>query len=417
VDVQVRGQLVVQPQGKAPRQLPLIAKGSLHYDERTAESVALRYYHKAEANLLIGGNSLAPALDARRRLIALDLSAPRPTLYSPQGPLTREQLELIDVQGNTAVLERLLPGRSVKVGESWHDSPDALASLLALDAVHQSEVSSTLVKIEQNLAVVELVGQLSGSTGGVPSDISLSATYTFDLSARRMASLALAIDEKRAISSAEPGFEVAARIEVTIDALERSEALGDNELAALSREPAGSALLLSHAAGDAGLRLLHSRRWRLMYENDATAVFRLIERGDVLAQCNLHRLPELPPGKRPTLDEFKADVQKSLGESFGKIEEAAGDTTAAGCRRLRVTVSGVISEVPIRWIYFHLADESGRQASCIFTLRQENLQQLADDDLRITGSLAPADRPKRATGSPSTGSPQPAEPRTSAKPR
>ncbi|MEX2026550.1 MAG: hypothetical protein WEH44_04605 [Pirellulaceae bacterium] len=405
VDVQVKGQLLVQPTGKPNRQLPIIAKGQLRYEERTAKDVALRYYRAADAHIVVAEGGISPALDGRRKLIAVDLTTPRPTLYSPHSPLSRAELELLDVQGNTAVLDRLLPGRRVKVGDKWEDSPDVLAALLALDAVHQSNSSSTLLKVEDNIAVVEFGGQLCGSVAGTPTDLNLAGTYCYDLTARRMASLALVIEEKRAIGPAEPGFEVSARIEVLIDRLQQSDALGDEALAAALRssDKSENSLLLSHASADAGMRLLHGRRWRLMHENGTTAVFRLIDLGDVLAQCNLHRLADLPAGKRPTLDEFKADVKKSLGTHFGEFQEAAADVTATGLRRLRVTVSGVVAEVPIRWIYFHLSDDAGRQASCIFTLQQDRLAQLAGDDLRITGTIALDNRP--------------ASPRTSAKPK
>ena len=58
---------------------------------------------------------------------------------------------------------------------------------------------------------------------------------------------------------------------------------------------------------------------------------------------------------------------------------------------LRVVVSGVAhgkpAEVPIRWIYYHLADRQGRQAAFTFTVEQELLDRFADADRPIVQSL------------------------------
>jgi hypothetical protein len=402
VEVQVKGFLLYEPSGKPVQQLPILAKGHLDYEERVSEALIVRYYHNAEASIGVAEGVVSPSLDVRRRLIGVDLATMRPVLFSPNGPLTRSELDLVDVQGNSALLDRLLPGRKVAIGEKWAIAADSLAALLSLDAAYQADVAASLVSVDKGLAIVELGGDVSGSAGGVPSDLRLNATYAFEVAERRITSLSMAIEEKREIGPAEPGFEVSARVEVTIEPLERSNALTDEVLAQAAR--AKDQTLLAYISPGAGLRLLHARRWRMLHENEHTAVLRLIENGNVLAQCNLHRLADLAPDKLPTLEDFQADIKKSLGEHFGQFLEAGADETPVGLRRLRVTVSGIVSDVPIRWNYYHLSDNAGRQATCAFTLQQAQLEQLGDDDLKITGTIALENRPEkpRTTGTPET---------------
>lgn len=412
VKIEVKGDLLVQPPEQNVRRLALLAKGNLQYDERLTPRTALRYYRDAQADIVVSGGSVSPRLDIRRRLVAIDLTAPRPILYSPLGPLSREQLELLDVQGSSAVVDRILPGKAVRLGESWSDSNDALAALLALDVVHQSDVSSTLAKIADGVAVVEFSGRLSGAVEAVPSEIQINGTYAFDLQARRITSLALAVGEKRPIGSAEPGFDVSARIEVLVDPLSESSELGDAALAALPESGAGEASLLALDTAGSAFRLLHGRRWRLIGEDEKSAVLRLVDHGDIVAQCNVHRLADLKDSEPPTLEQFHQDVKKSLDKNYGRLVDSEQTTTPAGLRLLRVAVEAEISEVPVRWNYFHLSDSAGRQATCVFTLQQANLERLGGDDMQIAGSLV-----LRGNSESDTSAEQPAGQNTAAGPQ
>lgn len=387
VHLEVKGDLLIQTPDEKTKRLAILAKGDLQYDERLTPEVALRYYRQARADIVVAGGSASPRLDPRRRLIAVELASARPTLYSPTGPLTRELLELLDVQGSSAIVNRLLPGKAVNKGDAWPDSPETLAQLLSLDVVHQSDVQSKLVTVEENLAVVEFGGQVSGAVNGIPSEIGLNGTYTFDTVARRIASLALVIAEKRPIGSAEPGFEVEAKIEVRIEPLEASTELGDEVLASLPESPEGEPSLLALDAEDGTFHLLHGRQWRVVGEDRQTVVLRLVDRGAVVAQGNIHRLTDLEQDKLPTLQQFHADVKKSLDKNYGHLVDSKATTTPHGLRLLHVAIESEVSGVPVRWNYYHLSDDQGRQATCVFTLRRSNLQRLDGRDLQIASSL------------------------------
>ena len=53
------------------------------------------------------------------------------------------------------------------------------------------------------------------------------------------------------------------------------------------------------------------------------------------------------------------------------------------------------TEVPIRWIYYHVADRQGRQVALTFTIEQERAEQFADADREIVRSLRFAEPGKR----------------------
>ena len=82
----------------------------------------------------------------------------RPVLYSPLGPLAQEELDLLDVQGNSVCLDQLVPSDAVKLGDSWQHTPRTLVALLNLDAVANGEVQSRLMKVNDQIAQMELFG-------------------------------------------------------------------------------------------------------------------------------------------------------------------------------------------------------------------------------------------------------------------
>ena len=52
---------------------------------------------------------MKPALRDEHRLITAELRGPKLTLFSPDGPLSREELDLLDIFGDSLALEGLLP--------------------------------------------------------------------------------------------------------------------------------------------------------------------------------------------------------------------------------------------------------------------------------------------------------------------
>ena len=57
---------------------------------------SVRYYEPASAVIKIGKGGVKPALRDDRRLLGMEASGPVATLFSPQGPLTREELDHVD---------------------------------------------------------------------------------------------------------------------------------------------------------------------------------------------------------------------------------------------------------------------------------------------------------------------------------
>jgi hypothetical protein len=235
--------------------------------------------------------------------------------------------------------------------------------------------------------MVDLGGTVNGAVGGVESQIQVKAKCNFDLRRNQVTWFAASLREKRAISHAEPGFEVTARIRVAASPLDESPSLADRSLADLPLEADAAANLLAFHAEQSHFSLIHDRRWRTIVDRPGLCLFRMVDRGTLIAQCNVSELPDLETGKTFTLEAFQADVQRSLGQSFGQFVEAQQMTGEGGQQIFRLVVSGSSSEVPVQWTYYHLADNQGRRASLAFTLESKRLEQFAAADRVLVDSF------------------------------
>ena len=235
--VEVRGDLLVQAGEGEQQKLPIVVSGKVTYDERmlaidTAKGSrrSVRNYREASAEVKVGQGLATPQINAERRLVVAEIDASGSTLFCPLGPLSREDLELIDIQGNSLAVSGLLPDQPVRAGETWQLNREFLAILLGLDVITSSDVQGTLDKMDGTTAILTIQGSLEGAAQGVAAKIELKAKANFDTAQRAVTWLAANFHERREIGHAEPGFDVTARLRVAItpqtaaDALERYRA-------------------------------------------------------------------------------------------------------------------------------------------------------------------------------------------------
>jgi hypothetical protein len=154
-------------------------------------------------------------------------------------------------------------------------------------------------------------------------------------------------------------------------------------------------------------RFLSDRRWKTIVDTGEEAILRMIEKNQVVAQCNITRLPKLAPGQQLTLAGMQDDIKRSLDTSLQSMLEASERKNSSGLRMLR---TGKSSDVPIRWIYAHASDDSGRRLSLVFTMSEEAAEAFGLADEQILGSL-------EMLPEVSSGEPTPATTESASKPR
>ncbi|MGD9721899.1 MAG: hypothetical protein AB7O59_10705 [Pirellulales bacterium] len=399
--LQVGGELQLVIDGQA-KNLPMSVIANLKFDEQllALDSAGLpastvRYYDDTRAVIKVEKGGEKPSLDDEHRLIVAERPTEGPSLLScPTSPLRREELDLIDVPGSSLMIDQLLPATPVALGETWKWTDQMAANLLCLDAVRWTDVTSALGEVKDGLVEIAAAGSVSGAVGGVSTEIELKAKYRYDLARQRVVFLALLVKEKRAVGHIGPGLDTVAKLIMTITPLTSSQLLTPQRVAAATTAPAATAAELGYRAVSGQFQFHYDRRWFLTSDDAKLTVMRLLDRGELVAQCNISLLP----GDKTapvSLAEFQRDVQTSLGKNFGQFTGALETTNETGYRVLRVVARGVVSEVPIEWIYYLVQDTTGRRVTLSFTYQQELVERFAQADrslvrqLRMTDSPAP----------------------------
>jgi hypothetical protein len=404
--VQVEGNLKLNADGKEVQHLPLKVEAELQYAERVlnqkkqwSDFRLARSYDKAEATIRLRDSDLKNQVREDRNLVVAEAADAAPAvLYSPLGPLTREELELIQIPAAGLALEALLPPRVLKIAGEWSLSDATVCRLVGLEAVSQQDVACTLDSVKDNLAIVSLAGKITGAVGGVSSDIELKGKLNYDLKQRAVTWLTLAYKEERAVGHAQPGFEVITTLKLVAAPCQPVAELDGQTFASLPPKAASPELALELQAADGGFQLLHDRRWSVMFDRPDATVLRFVDRGDLIAQCNVSPRPALGPQEQLTLAGFQADVKRVLGKNFEQIVEASEETTDANLRILRVVVAGKAGDLNIQWTYYHVSNDQGRRASFVFTIESGLLERFAAIDRELIDgfTFTPEKQPKAA---------------------
>lgn len=392
--LEVSGDLSLVESEKVAK-LPLTVNARLIYDEKllagtpgSLDSIrALRHYEHARADINIEKGSVHPELRAERRLIGATVTNSSAILFSPDGPLLREELDLIDVQGNSLALEALLPADPVSQGQRWTQSGAALGLLLGLEATSASDVECLLVDVSDNEAKVELSGTVHGAIHGVASEIELRAKYKFDRELGRITWFALAIKERRSIGHVDPGIDVVAKLQMKLTPNVACAQLDPAALKLTSQSFTGIDTRLAHESIGGNYGLLYDRQWFIMNDEGKSTVLRYIDRGELVAQCNISVPAQNGPATVPTLEKFQQEIEESLGDHFGQFIRASEAHDQLGRRLLRVDATGNASELPIQWSYVHISDESGNQAVLLFTVEQGLVERFGEAGKRLDESV------------------------------
>ncbi len=398
------GKLTLKAESAGPITTPVKVKAQLVYDEKTLAAAAppkttwpasaVRYYETAQATITFAEGTVQPTLRSDRRIVAVSsASADDVVLYSPLGPLDRDELDLINTPANSTLLDGLLPRRTVSVGETWKVSPELLTALLGLDRVNSQSVTCKLERVERNAAVVHATGPVSGASGGVSSEMTVAAKFTFDLTRKRINWFAMSIKEKRAVGHAQPGIEATARIQMSLAARTTVPTLHADVLGDLNLTADTASRLLEFRSPSGGFELLLDRTWHVMIERQDVSILRLVDRGDLLAQCNISALPPIDEGEQFTIIDFQEDVKRALDANFGEFVAASESLTDGGLHVMRVVATGTISDLAIEWAYYHLSDDQGRRASSVFTYESELADRFAAADQAVTSSFRFVDPP------------------------
>ena len=206
----------------------------------------------------------------------------------------------------------------------------------------------------------------------------------------------LAIKEQRGVGVVGPGLDIVAKLKVVISPEPESKLLKPEIVQAAKLPQTDDPPPLEYRSETKGYRFDYDRRWHITRDDPDVMVMRFINRGELVAQCNL-ALSNTTSEKPVELADFQNDVQQALGKMFGRFECAGENATSSGLRMLRAIVSGKVDDLTVQWRYYLVHDRQGRTLSVIFTMETPFVDQFGDDDQPIIDSVQLME-PKLAAG-------------------
>ena len=357
------------------------------YEERveqfsqTNQLSSARQYNLAKSKMKVGESVRMPELSSELQTIVCTLDKDKVSLFSPHGSLRGEQLLLIeDIPGNTLTLDRLLPNTEMAIGESWKIGDAVLRSFLSVDAVLSSNVEAVLTAVVDNMAMIEVVGDVNGVYLGATTEISMRAKLQFDLSIQRINWLGAMIEENRSIGHVGPGVELVAKLQVKISPLDSPQSLTDTVMKKIVTKPNPSVLQLKYDGGKGPWRFSHDRSWYIYQDDSQTTVLRRLENGDLIAQCNIADMGTVDLKTMTTLAKFQQDLIVGLGNNFGTVVSAREYENERGYKIYKVLLDGTVDDLSLRWLYHLVTDKTGRQSIVVFVVEAAMFDQFANTD-------------------------------------
>ena len=335
--LEVAGDLKVVDDSQV-KTVPLKVVGSAAYEELLLgkpETLAgnahgARNYEKLEAELQIDEQRHATRLREGRVAIGVEVRDGESTYWSPAGPLSREELDLIDVHGSSLLVDGLLPDKPVGVESTWQPPDAVLLGILGLDAISASTVTGALEEVTPELARFEMSGNVQGAIGGVSTDIELKAKCKFDRNAGRITWFALLIKENRSVGHVGPGIDAVARLQMKIVPTAKPDADLLTTAQTVRDSASEESLALGYRSPDGGFQFLHDRQWHVVNDEPKLVVLRRVNRGELVAQANVTPLAPATTDKPTTLAEFQEDVRKARREQLRTIRQGVGTIQPPG---------------------------------------------------------------------------------------
>jgi len=148
-----------------------------------------RVYDRAVATIQRGRDQSENGLRPSRKLIVAQRHKDQHLVYSPAGALTRSELEVVSEHFDTLLLTGVLPGKAVKVGDTWKLSSAAAAALCSIEGMTGHKLTGKLDRVTAKLAAFSIKGTAAGVWQGAQLKTSIDATGTFDLKTKRIIKL------------------------------------------------------------------------------------------------------------------------------------------------------------------------------------------------------------------------------------
>ncbi len=323
--VEISGTLTLPPEKDKPTPKPLTVRGSsaIEYDERILDAGAdgqvrktARLCRRTDFRRTIGDRPQENALRPEVRRLILLRRQNSEVPFSPDGPLTWGEIDLIRTDVFTPTLAGLLADHPVRVGDRWSAAQSAIQELTDLEHIDEGTIECRLEQLttveKRRHARVSFRGSVRGANEDGPNRQQLEGYFFFDLESNHLSYLYL---EGKHFMLDKEGKEVGrieGRFVLTRQAHTSCTELSEAGLKGVAVEPNGDNTLLLYDNPDLGLRFLYARRWRVAGVRGSQVTLDGADGSGILLTLD-------PLARAPTGERFLAESREWLGKQNARV--------------------------------------------------------------------------------------------------
>jgi hypothetical protein len=377
--------------GKRPEAVRVAGYSAIEYEERVAAvsekgevTKTVRSCERFDFRRTLAGQKQEIALRSQVKRLVVLRKGQTEVPFSPDGPLTWGELDVVRTDVFVPALRGLLPANAIKSGDTWRAADSAVQELTDLEKVEEGTVECKLDRVtvdgKRRLARVTFSGTVKGVGEDGPARHTLKGSYTFDLEAGYLSELIL----NGAMTMPGPDGKDLGSIEGRF-ALERSPGgkatdLDDAALKGVKLEPDEDNTRMLYDSASQAVRFEYPRAWRIAREAEGQIALDGAGGSGLLITLD-------PAGKTPTsrqlLEESRGWMRKQKGEVLREVPAATLRTSP----RLEAFSLEVKLGGQTFWMDYYVTEQASGGATVAARLVPADLKQSRKDVEAIARSI------------------------------
>lgn len=274
--VDLSGTLTLPPEKNKPAPKPLSVRGTsaVEYEERILDvekdgqvRKTARLCRRTDFRRTVGDRPQENALRPEVRRLILLRHQNKEVPFSPDGPLTWGEIDLVRTDVFTPALTGLLADHAVRTGDRWSATQAAIQELTDLERIDEGSLECRLEQFttveKRRHARVSFRGTVRGSNEDGPNSQELEGYYFFDLESNHLSYLFLKGKHAMLDKDGKEVGHIEGRFVLTRQVHTRCSELSDSSLKSMALEPNADNTRLLYDNPDLGVRFLYPRRWHV----------------------------------------------------------------------------------------------------------------------------------------------------------
>ncbi|MFL5341249.1 MAG: hypothetical protein ACJ8F7_13965 [Gemmataceae bacterium] len=307
--------------------LDMTGKSVAEYDERILDADAggevhktLRIFRQVDLHKTLGKDefplTIRPAV--RRMVVLPEPNRRMPLPFSPDGPLTYAELDIVSKEVFTPSLAGLLPAGAVKPGDTWKVGAAAVIALTNLEKIDEGAIDCRFDEITTQLGRRVARVSLSGGVRGVdefgPVRHVFDGYFYFDLQSNHLSYLTFKGQHLFLDEAGKVGGKIEGTFTLTRQVNVRPPDFSDEALRAVNVFQNDDNTLMLYDNPDLGIRFEYPRGWKVASNEGTTQILLDGPGGNGLM------VTPLAPAEVPTAARYQTEAKADIEQRFnGKI--------------------------------------------------------------------------------------------------